>query len=80
MLRMVTIIHLSEAPDPWVGTQHFTRTVAGSMVSRGYETIKRLLVSGLRGGGPETLRPKETQGESLESRDYATQRDPRRIS
>ena len=25
--------------------------------------------------GPETTQPKETQGESLESRDYATQRE-----
>ena len=47
------------------------------MVSRGQETVKRLLVSGLWGGA---RRPKETQGESLESWDYATQRDPTRIS
>ena len=61
----------------------FIRPNSAGMVSRGYETAKRLLVSGLWGEGdpkrpkknllsPETMRPKETQGESLEFRDYAT--------
>ena len=36
----------------------FTRALAG-MVSRGYENVKRLLVSRLLGEGPETMRPKE---------------------
>ena len=61
----------------------FIRPNSAGMVSRGYETAKRLVVSGLWGEGdpkrpkknllsPETMRPKETQGESLESRDYVT--------